>query len=64
MASIKLRKQKDGTTSYLITVSLGRDKTTNKQILKTVTYTPKENISDLSYMEWSRLYGRKGSDEE
>ena len=42
MASIKLRPQKDGTTSYLITVSLGRDKTTNKQILKTVTYTPKE----------------------
>ena len=42
MASIKPRKQKDGTTSYLITVSLGRDKTTNKQILKTVTYTPKE----------------------
>lgn len=42
MASIKERPQKDGTISYLITVSLGRDKTTNKQIIQTATYIPKE----------------------
>ena len=42
MASIKMIEQKDGTISYKITVSLGRDKATNKQILKYTTYTPKE----------------------
>lgn len=42
MASIKKRVQKDGTISYNITVSLGRDKATNKQIIKTTTYIPKE----------------------
>lgn len=41
MASIKPRPQKDGTISYQITVSLGRDKATGKQIIKTTTYTPK-----------------------
>lgn len=42
MASIKKIMQKDGTISYQITVSLGRDKATNKQILKYATYIPKE----------------------
>lgn len=41
MASIKARPQKDGTVSYTIFVSLGRDKTTGKQIIKTTTYIPK-----------------------
>ena len=41
MASIKPIKQKDGTVRYQITVSLGRDKATNKQILKYATYIPK-----------------------
>ena len=43
MANIKKNKpQKDGTISYQITVSLGRDKATGKQILKYATYIPKE----------------------
>ncbi len=42
MASITPRPQKDGTISYTIFVSLGRDKATNKQIIKTTTYIPKE----------------------
>lgn len=42
MANIRLRPQKDGTISYQIVVSLGRDKATNKQIIKTTTYIPKE----------------------
>ncbi len=41
MASIKARPQKDGTVSYTIFVSLGRDKATGKQIIKTTTYIPK-----------------------
>lgn len=41
MASINARLQKDGTVSYTIFVSLGRDKATGKQIIKTTTYTPK-----------------------
>ncbi len=40
MASIKPRLQKDGTTSYLITVSCGRD-SSGKQILKYITFIPK-----------------------
>lgn len=41
MASIKPKTLKDGTPCYLITVSLGRDKSTGKQIIKTTQYTPK-----------------------
>lgn len=41
MANIRLRPQQDGTISYQITVSLGRDKDTHKQNWKTTTYTPK-----------------------
>ena len=41
MANIRPRPQKDGSISYQITVSLGRDKSTGKQIIKTTTYTPK-----------------------
>lgn len=41
MASITARPQKNGTISYTIFVSLGRDKTTGKQNIKTTTYTPK-----------------------
>lgn len=41
MASITPRRQKDGTISYTIYVSLGRDKETKKQIIKTTTYIPK-----------------------
>ena len=41
MASIKRRPQQDGTISYLITVSLGRDKSTGKQLFKNTTYIPK-----------------------
>ena len=42
MANIKPITRKDGTVCYQITVSLGRDKATNKQILKYATYVPKE----------------------
>ena len=42
MANIKPITRKDGTIAYQITVSLGRDKATNKQILKYATYIPKE----------------------
>lgn len=42
MANIKPIMRKDGTICYQITVSLGRDKATNKQILKYATYVPKE----------------------
>lgn len=42
MANIKQITRKDGTVCYQITVSLGRDKATNKQILKYATYIPKE----------------------
>ena len=41
MASIKARPQKDGTVSYTISVSLGRDKATGKQNIKYTTYIPK-----------------------
>lgn len=41
MASIKPKTLKDGTVCYLITVSLGRDKDTGKQIVKSTQYTPK-----------------------
>ena len=41
MANIRLRPQQDGTISYQITVSLGRDKDTHKQNWKTTTYIPK-----------------------
>ena len=40
MASITERKKTDGTCSYLITVSLGRDEK-NKKIKKTTTFTAK-----------------------
>ncbi len=42
MANIKPITRKDGSVSYQITVSLGRDKETKKQILKYATYIPKE----------------------
>lgn len=42
MANIKPITRKDGSICYQITVSLGRDKATGKQILKYATYTPKE----------------------
>ena len=42
MANIKPITRKDGTVCYQVTVSLGRDKATNKQILKYATYIPKE----------------------
>ena len=41
MASIKPKTLKDGTVCYLITVSLGRNKDTGKQIVKSTQYTPK-----------------------
>ena len=40
MASIKERPKADGTLSFLITVSLGRDEN-KKKIIKTTTFTPK-----------------------
>lgn len=40
MASIKSRPNKDGTISYLITVSLGRDPE-GKKLFKTTTFVPK-----------------------
>ncbi len=45
MANIKPITRKDGTIAYQITVSLGRDKATGKQILKYVTYIPKEKAT-------------------
>ena len=42
MANIKPITRKDGIISYQITVSLGRDKATGKQIMKYATYIPKE----------------------
>lgn len=45
MANIKPITRKDGTIAYQITVSLGRDKATGKQILKYATYIPKEKAT-------------------
>lgn len=42
MANIKPITRKDGSVCYQITVSLGRDKATGKQIMKYATYIPKE----------------------
>ncbi len=51
MASIKLRPQTDGTISYRIIVSLGRDKATGKQNIVTTTYIPKAQTPEKAKKE-------------
>ena len=48
MASIKPITRKDGTVCYQITISLGREKGTGKQILTYTTYEPKEKAPTKS----------------
>ena len=50
MASITPRQKKDGSFSYLITVSLGRDTEGNK-IKETTTFIPKSNAPTKAYKE-------------
>ena len=50
MASIALRPKKDGSLSFLITVSLGRDGQGNK-IKETATFTPKSKASTKARRE-------------
>ena len=50
MASVKPKMKKDGTISYEITVSLGRD-SDGKKIIKTATFTPKSKNPDRAKNE-------------
>lgn len=50
MASVKQKVKKDGTVSYEITVSLGRDYE-GKKVIKTTTFIPKSKNSDRALKE-------------
>ena len=50
MANIKPRVKKDGTVSYLITVSLGRD-ADGKKLFKTTTFVPKSKAATKAQKE-------------